>query len=228
VTTSSQIRAPVTRRVYVDFDDVLSETARAIADVVSCRFRKSVPFEELRYFDLDRSFGLTPGQLGELMRFLHDPEMLLRMEPVAAAASTIPAWSAAGCEVCVVTGRPPETAGASEVWLRRHGIPFSSLLFVDKYGRFPQPSGDIRALGLDEFRSERFCLAVEDSADMAEFLVSQMLVPVALMDRPWNAGRCLDAERSGRVVRCRDWRDVFCRFPAPAERTPYGAGQLLT
>jgi len=217
VRTGPQIPAPAARRVYVDFDDVLSETARAISDVVSLRFSKRVPFEDLRYFDLDKSFGLTPGQLDELMRLLHDPEMLLRMEPVASAASTISAWSSTGCDVCVVTGRPPATADVSEAWLKRHGIPFTSLLFVDKYGRFPAASGGSRALGLDEFRSERFCLAVEDSPDMAEFLVSQMLVPVALMDRPWNAGRCLDGERSGLVVRCRDWDDIFCRFPAPAE-----------
>jgi hypothetical protein len=153
------------------------------------------------------------------MRILQDPEMLLQMEPVASAASTISAWSSAGCDVCVVTGRPPATADVSEAWLKMHGIAFSSLLFVDKYGRFPPDSGGARVRGLDEFRSERFCLAVEDSPDMAEFLVSEMLVPVALMDRPWNAGRCLDGERSGLVVRCRDWDDVFGRFPEPAERS---------
>jgi uncharacterized HAD superfamily protein len=205
------------RRIYVDFDDVLSETARAIAAVVETMFRKQVPFEDLHYFDLDKSFGLSRGQLEELMSCLHDPRMLLEMDAMPAASDSLGEWTAAGYEVCVVTGRPPSTAAASEEWLKRHGILYTTLLFVDKYGRSPADFGHHRVLGLDEFRTHRFCLAVEDSPDMAEFLASEMSVPVALMSRPWNAGRCVEAERAGRLVRCRDWVEVLRRFPAPAE-----------
>jgi uncharacterized HAD superfamily protein len=61
-----------------------------------------------------------------------------------------------------------------------------------------------------------FVFAVEDSADTARFLSSELQIPVLLLDRPWNAEHpCVD----GKVRRCRDWEEVAgvvaSGFPRP-------------
>jgi len=213
------------KRVYVDFDDVLSETARAITEVVAERFDKRVPFEDLKHYDLDKSFGLTRPELADLMGLLHQPEMLSAMAVVDSAAAVLDEWTRQGCSICVVTGRPPSSVKASLEWLGRNGIGFEEVIFVDKYGRSPDTHGGIRAWSLDELKRESFCLAVEDSPDMADFLADTMGVPVALLDQPWNAGRCAAAEAGGRLVRCFGWDEVKKRFPSPgaAQGIPAGA-----
>ena len=45
--------------IYVDFDDCLCETGRAFADLASDLFGKAVPYEEMRYFNLQKAFDLT-------------------------------------------------------------------------------------------------------------------------------------------------------------------------
>ena len=45
-------------RVYVDFDDCLCETGRAFSKLALEMFNKHVPYDRMRYFELDRSFDL--------------------------------------------------------------------------------------------------------------------------------------------------------------------------
>jgi uncharacterized HAD superfamily protein len=57
-------------------------------------------------------------------------------------------------------------------------------LIVDKYGRFA-PDGS-QCISLEGLMKHSFSWAVEDSPIMAMYLASQMKIPVALLDRPWN------------------------------------------
>jgi uncharacterized HAD superfamily protein len=63
-------------------------------------------------------------------------------------------------------------------------VPHDRIFIVDKYGRFA-PDGS-RCISLEALRNHAFCWAVEDSPIMAMYLASQMKIPVALLDRPWN------------------------------------------
>ena len=203
-------------RVYVDFDDVLCETARELTNVLSREFGRTVAFEDIRHFDLSRSFGLTPQELSRFMDSVHRPEVLLAMEPVADAASGLERWRAAGIEICIVTGRPPSTREASLEWLSMHGIPYNSLLFVDKYLRAHRDADADSAYTLEQLRGMRFSLAVDDSPDMIRFLVQNMSMPVAVFSRPWNADPVgTRADVPARVCRCRSWLDLMARFPNP-------------
>ena len=45
--------------LYVDFDDCLCETARHFSGLVKSLFGKDVPYEDIKHFNLQKSFTLT-------------------------------------------------------------------------------------------------------------------------------------------------------------------------
>lgn len=202
--------------IYVDFDDVLCKTALEFTRVLEREFGKQVAFEDIHSFDLGTSFGLGPEEIGELMERVHEPDVLAAMEPVEGAVQALNRWTRSGYEVWIVTGRPAGTRASSELWLRTHGVAHARLDFVDKYGR-TDPRGDkTGVLTLDQLSKMEFCLAVEDSSDMAAYLASRMRMPVAMLARPWNAAPLsLDSTAAARIARCKDWDEVLAKFPFP-------------
>ena len=50
-------------RIYVDFDDCLCETGRAFSKLALEMFNKHVPYDQIHYFELDRSFDLDADKL---------------------------------------------------------------------------------------------------------------------------------------------------------------------
>jgi len=193
------------RRVYVDLDDVLCETARALMRLLAGMFGKEVAFEEIAAFNLQKSFGLTEGEYERFMAEAHRPEALSGIEPVPGAVEGVREWAEAGLDVCVVTGRPKACAAVTRGWLDRQGVVYSGLLFVDKYGRrdsWVEP-GDL--LSLDDLVREAFLFAVEDEPGTASYLLRNARMPVVLLSRPWNDVFRFDEEGKGSLVRCRDW-----------------------
>lgn len=93
-------------RIYVDFDDCLCETGRAFSKLVAEMFGKNVPYEKMRFFELDKSFDLTDEQFECLMIRGHEPEMLLSYEETPGASTVINEWISCGYEVSIITGRP--------------------------------------------------------------------------------------------------------------------------
>lgn len=205
-------------RVYVDFDDVLCETARAFTGLLERRFGRRVAFEDIHSFNLEESFSLGPDDLTELMRLGHLPEFLLGLEPVDGAVASMEEWAGRGVEVWIVTGRPTSSDSVSREWLQRRGVPYQRLLFVDKYSRRLPGHEGAEPLALEELRLHEFGLAVEDAPPMADYLLRNMRMPVAVLDRPWNRRDALLAVHAeGRLRRCRNWTDVRRHVP-PAGR----------
>jgi uncharacterized HAD superfamily protein len=194
----------------VDVDDVLAATSESFLVLVEEMFGKRLRVEDIRHFDLAKSFGLDAADHERLMDAVHEPEVLEGMRPVAGAAQVLGAWSDAGYQIAIMTGRPPDCLDLTRRWLRRHGLNHGSVECVDKYGRFDGGTE------LDALRGMRFELAVEDSPEMAGFLARHGSRIVALMDRPWN--RTLpplaESERA-RIVRVRDWGEIGSRFGRP-------------
>lgn len=93
-------------RIYVDFDDCLCETARAFSKLALEMFDRHVPYDRIRYFELDRSFDLDEEQYRRLMLRGHDPEILMSLEATQGAAETVNEWISLGHEVSIITGRP--------------------------------------------------------------------------------------------------------------------------
>ena len=67
----------ISMNFYVDFDDCLCKTARAFTGIAARLFGKNVPYEQVRFFNLQDSFGLTDGEYEQLMMEGHRPEVLL-------------------------------------------------------------------------------------------------------------------------------------------------------
>ena len=62
-------------RIYVDFDDCLCETGRAFSKLALEMFNKNVPYDQMHYFELDRSFDLDAEQYEQFMLRGHLPEL---------------------------------------------------------------------------------------------------------------------------------------------------------
>jgi uncharacterized HAD superfamily protein len=205
--------ASLSGRIYVDLDDVLSETARAFLTLLEKEFGKTVAFDEITDFDLGKSFGLDADELARFMHLGHQPKILRGLRPIGGAIEGVNALYAMGYQIDVITGRPPATAEVSKAWLTDHRIPYHRLTFVDKYNHrgwyTPHPS----AITLDELTRLDFCFAVEDSAAMALFLAGRLELPVALLERPWNQQiTASDPKHLALIERCADWGEILEHF----------------
>lgn len=200
--------------VYVDIDDVLAETTRALARLACSHFGKSVKFEDMRVFDLSLSLGLSPVELETFMRAAHDADFLMQLAPIEGAVETLTDWHSAGAEISVVTGRPAETRSITERWLAQEDIPHHRLELVDKYDRYP--GRDTK--GKEALRDRGYQVVVEDSVDMAEYL-SATGAEVLLFDRPWNGSH---ACAHPRITRVHDWNEIRSHV-TPRLTPPAGA-----
>lgn len=200
-------------RIYVDVDDVLSETAAALLAIADERFGVRLGFDDLTDFDLETTLGFDPASFRRFVDAAHEPEVLLGMTVVPGAAETIAGWRERGYVVEVITGRPPSTAEPTLRWLERAGVSHDRFACVDKYGRHHGHAGRVP---LEDLAGVPFRLAVEDAPQMAAYLATHTAATVALLDRPWNRHLPpLDPEAAARVVRVTHWADIRSRFPTP-------------
>ncbi|MBF0105870.1 MAG: hypothetical protein HQM16_11145 [Deltaproteobacteria bacterium] len=189
--------------IYVDFDDCLSQTANALMGVLKQEFNKTIPYESIVSFDLEKSFGITKEQWDHLMALAHDANTLLTMPVIEGAVKGMNSLHQAGFAIHIVTGRPPSSREQSKEWLDKNHIPYNQIYFVDKYLRFPKDqSADFWTL--NELTQQKYAFAVEDSGMMAEYIAVNMRTPVYLLDRPWN--RKINASTTdGLITRCSGW-----------------------
>src|SRR5438045_1095899 len=124
------------KTIYVDMDDVVCETARALLAIAEREFGKTIAYDELNTFEVGEACGLAAREIQELFRLAHHPEELFAMAPIDEAVSILREWAQAGHEIAIVTGRPPWTHDVSRAWLARHEVPHHDFVMVDKYGRF--------------------------------------------------------------------------------------------
>lgn len=202
-------------RIYVDYDDVLCETARALSGLAHRMFGRRVAYETIRVFNLQQAFDIDSAQHQALMDRAHEPDFLLALTPTPGAVDALSAWCAAGWQVVVVTGRPLASREASLRWLAGFGLHGVPLVFVDKYGREPPAApGQPRALTPDELRRERFDLAIDDAPVALDLLAGHPTCHTIIFDRPWN--RAYLPPHGTPVARCRDWLELDTRVRARA------------
>ncbi|MDD5706406.1 MAG: 2-dehydropantoate 2-reductase [Kiritimatiellae bacterium] len=201
-------------RIYVDFDDVLCETARSLSRLAGELYGCRVAYADIRVFDLRDAFLLAPWQYHALMARAHEDDVLRGLRPTPGAVATILEWVGAGHDVQIVTGRPFATRGASLAWLSDQGLSNVPLVHVDKYGREAVPSAPAapRSLTLAEFSRLRFDLAIEDAPEALRLLRAMPDCRTIIYDRPWNRGV---QPSPPAIERCLDWQEV-----AELARTP--------
>lgn len=191
-------------RAYLDFDDVLAESFKALAAFAEEEFGATPAPGKETHFDLHVSLGLGEGQYEEFMERFHATR-LLSVEEIPGACETLRGWLADGIEPVVVTGRPCSTHADSVLWLERRGLGGVEVLHVDKYARFQEhekagtvPFGALRDYG--------FALAVDDAPAALDALSTARMCPYAVFSRPWNAGWKPPENGAAPALATGDWR----------------------
>lgn len=192
-------------KIYIDFDDVICETARYFTILAEELFDIVVPYEKVMFFNLKKSFGLNDEQYDVLMRAGHVPDNLLAYEETEGASKTINKWIDEGHEISVVTGRPFNSYEPSRQWLDEHDLKRVPLFCVDKYGREIFNEDCTYSLTLEELYSMPFDFAVEDSPAAFEHVMHFENCTVAVFNRPWNENAMLP---DNSFVRCRNWAEI--------------------
>lgn len=192
-------------KIYIDFDDVICETAKFFTKLAKDLFDINVPYNQVHFFNLQKSFGLTDAQYDELMIAGHLPENLLAYEETPGASETINKWLDDGHEVSIITGRPFESYESSRSWLDNHGLERVPVVCVDKYGRENFNKDFSYGMTLEELYQLTFDFAVEDSPAAFEHVMHFENCNVAVFDRPWNNKFELPNDR---FTRCRNWQEI--------------------
>jgi hypothetical protein len=177
-------------RIYIDFDDVLCETARHLSVLARDLFARNVPYEAITGFDLQQAFELSGAEIDALMEHAHRTAFLTHLDPAPGGLEAIRALEASGHALAIVTGRPASSHEGSCGWLQKHGLSHVALIYVDKYGRAPAspPPGAPKTLTRDEFAAMHFDVAIDDSPTALDLLAPRQNCMVIVYDRPWN--RC--------------------------------------
>ncbi len=191
--------------IYVDFDDCLCETGKAFSDLVYEMYGKFVPYEEMRYFNLCKSFDLTEEEYDALLVRGHEASVLLSIEETPDAAAVINEWIDKGHQVSIITGRPFNAFEASREWLDMHALEKVKLYCLDKYGRENFLKGSDFSLELEDYRKMHFDYAIEDSTSAFKFFDHLPDLNVLVIDRPWNRDAAFPNDH---YRRCYDWETI--------------------
>ena len=191
--------------IYVDFDACLCETARYFSGLAAEMFGKNIPYEQIRYFDLQKSFSLTDEQYAQMMLEAHRPEVLLSYAETAGASETVCGWLERGHHISVITGRPYSAYEASRTWLDQHGLSGAGLYCLNKYGRDSFIRNSAFSLELSDYYQMQFDYAVEDSPSAFRYFEHLPELKVLVFDRPWNH-TCEFPDK--RYSRCFDWAEI--------------------
>jgi uncharacterized HAD superfamily protein len=194
-------------KIYVDFDDVLCETAQALSTLAKHLFGRNVPYEDIEFFNLQKAFSLTDEENNRLMEQAHTRDFLEALHPTPGAVSSVKKLCGDGHEVVVVTGRQSLYHEGTAQWLRNHGLGHLSILYVDKYKRAPAtlPAHVPKMLNIDELNQLHFDVAIDDSPTALDLLTHRVNCQIIVFDRPWNR----DYEGAPHVKRAFTWQEIL-------------------
>jgi 5'(3')-deoxyribonucleotidase len=195
--------------IYIDFDDCLCETARYFVKLVKNMYGKNIPYEDIKFFELQKSFDLTESQYEEMMIEAHKPEALLSFDETTGAVSTVNSWLDKGYNVSIITGRPSVAYEASREWLDVHGLKRVKLYCLNKYGRDSFIKNSEFNLELDDYYKMKFDYAIEDSPMAFKHFEHMKDIKVMVYNRPWNETTEFPSEK---YTRCYDWETIRRRM----------------
>lgn len=202
-------------KIYIDFDDVLCETAKNFTKIARELFGIDVPYREVQFFNLKKTFNLDDEQYEEMMRVGHLPEQLLNYEETSGASETINKWVDEGHEVFIITGRPFNSYEPSRKWLDEHELKRVMLYCVDKYGREKCEQNYAYNMTLEQLYNMTFDFAIEDSPAAFEHVMHFDGCKVAVFERPWNKYVKLPNDN---FVRCEGWKEIDRLFRECSEK----------
>lgn len=175
-------------------------------------FGRNVPYEEIRFFDLNKSFSLNDAQYEQFMIRGHQPDVLLSYEETPRASSVINEWIFRGHEVSIITGRPFSAYEPSRMWLDNHGLQKARLYCLNKYGADSFIKNSDFSLEPEDYYRMRFDFAVEDSPKAFKFFNHLPDLQVLVFDRPWNRDCEFPNEKYKRCFNWESIRDIIAEY----------------
>ena len=194
-------------RIYIDFDDVLCETAQALSTLAKGLFGRDVPYENIEFFDLQKAFSLTNEEIETLMTRAHEPDFLVALNPIPDAVNSVQVLCERGHDVVIVTGRQSICHEGTAQWLLNHSLGHLDILYVDKYKRAPAtlPAHVPKMLNISELNQLHFDVAIDDSPTALDLLMHRTNCQIIVFDRPWNR----NYEGAPHVKRAFTWQDIL-------------------
>ena len=196
-------------KIYIDFDDCLCETADYFSGLVKRMFDKDIPYENINFFDLQKSFSLTETEYEELMLEGHRPEVLLSYKETPGASETVNRLLNDGHDISIITGRPFFCFDPSREWLDTHGLKDVKLYCLNKYGRDSFINNSTYSLEVEDYLKMHFDVAIEDSPAAFKFFKHLPDLKVMVFDRPWNRN-CVFPGKN--YLRCGDWNMICAKI----------------
>ena len=199
------------KRIYVDMDDVLCETAANLCRLAEREFGRHVAYSDVYAFDLQKVFNLSDDEMKRFMVASHAPGALLTHPVTPGAPEAVRALRKSGHDVEIVTGRPAYAHGDTERWLERAGIGDFRVTYVDKYGRdgcYAHNAGDPPTVPLEELLSRRFDVVIDDSPQILARLSGWLDTRILVFSRPWNESFPL----ASNMTRVRGWDDILAEL----------------
>ncbi len=190
--------------IYVDFDDCLCETAKYFSLLAKEMFGRNIPYENIKDFNLQKSFSLNDDEYSQMMIHAHLPQELLSYKETPHACETIKSWLQKGYDVKIITGRPVSAYEPSRQWLNFHGLEKVPLYCLNKYGRENFLKGSSFNLELEDYYKMHFDYAVEDSPAAFKFFEHLPELKILVFNRPWNQKQLPEKN----YKRCYDWKMI--------------------
>jgi len=192
-------------RIYVDIDDVLCETARALCQLAARFFDRHVSYEDVHDFNLQRVFCLSDDEMTRFIELSHEPKTLMTYPETPDAVKSVRQLMNDGAEVNLLTGRPASSHVATTAWLASLGLTDVSVEYVNKYARtYERREGDPPVLTMDEIAERKYDIAIDDSPIVLQSLAEWTSTRILVFDRPWNHNFPLAPNMS----RVRSWSEI--------------------
>ncbi|MHB1127754.1 MAG: 5' nucleotidase, NT5C type [Bacillota bacterium] len=174
--------------IGVDIDGVLGDILTITVAELNSAYGKELGVKDICDYDLSRVYGVSRE---ELIDFFKDKEYLLFdiMQPMPGAVLAMKMLKERH-SVHIVTARPEFQRAGTEKWLRRHGVPYDSLLLLGNHDK----RGVCLELGIEVFVEDRLQNALDLSAEG---------IRVMLMDAPHNQG-----ELPHMIYRMHSWDEI--------------------
>ena len=198
-------------KIYVDIDDVLSETAASLCDIAEREFGRHVEYCNVCEFDLQKVFSFTDEEMDRFRVLSHKTEELKSFPVTPGAVEGVRALVAAGHAVDLVTGRPASSHVGTEAWLKSAGLGDFTVSYVDKYDRsqiYALSPDDPPTVGMAELEARGYDVAIDDSPIVLAKLAAWRKTRVLVYDRPWNA----DFALSDNMRRIGSWADAMAQI----------------
>jgi len=194
-------------RIGVDIDGVLADSLPLWVSELNRFFKQNKRVEEIKLFDICRTYDITPGELNTFLD-IRGKYLMSAPTPVAGAPHYLGRIKQ-NHDIYIVTAREGRYEPETREWLERHGFIFDELVLLGSH--------DKREACLER----NLNVLVEDTLEIG-IEVSSAGVPVLLMDAPYNQG-----ELPGLVYRKRAWEEIYRAIVAESHKlVPAAPGRM--